>query len=635
MAALEDMAVLDQFLGEEGVQDLCTKLRKRPFKRLVLRGNCLGESGAQAIAEFLAAAEELEELSLEWNQVGSAGAKHIARGLEKNVSLTKLDLRNNNIRNDGAIALSEAVKINKALVELDLRWNKIEDGGALAFKSAMLERIPQLDVHFSGNHLSGSTSTQIDNWLSGDFDLVAGESKSSNEINFARSAESQNARDNMMKAEAIQLRKDMTKLQEEVSSLNKQLESSAIKVTETEQQVLKESFRADTVEEQLRSANLRITQFQEEISSLNKEWDKDRQEAAAQTRAAIEEKDKELSKLSAERDGAMSGSRRDASKAERLELSLDEQKKAIESERKGVQSEMISLQSKLTEVSLADSKKSSMIATLEGRVQLAEATSTQFEKDLKSTREQSEAELKRELKLREDMESNMKGDYESQLNTLSEKTSRQAKEMELLYKKVSDLQSELSSKVADFELEKDKAVSSARQEEVKRQEATLADQKQKIDMFLSGRSELQKRCDEYLNELTSAKETQRAANEQIAAQIAGAEAETARLREKAAELRDEATKAKEGVHTAQRECEDLRKRNTQLSELNDEQSSQLTILNGERASLKAEVRELEMAKSQHLQQRQAMFKEISERIQSSVGNELDQLANKLDIVAES
>ena len=635
MAALEDMAVLDQFLGEEGVLELCTKLRKKPFKRLVLRGNCLGESGAQAIAEFLAASEELEELSLEWNQVGSAGAKHIARGLEKNVSLTKLDMRNNNIRNDGAIALSEAVKINKALVELDLRWNKIEDGGALAFKSAILERVPRLNVHFSGNHLSGSTSTQIDNWLSGDFDLVAGESKGSNEINFARSAESQNARDNMMKAEAVQLRKDMIKLQEEVSSLNKQLESSAIKVTETEQQVLKEGFRADTVEEQLRSANLRITQFQEEISSLNKEWDKDRQEAAAQTRAAIEEKDKELSKLSAERDGAMSGSRRDASKAERLELSLDEQKKAIESERKGVQSEMISLQSKLTEVSLADSKKSSMIATLEGRVQLAEATSTQFEKDLKSTREQSEAELKRELKLREDMESNMKGDYESQLNTLSEKTSRQAKEMELLYKKVSDLQSELSSKVADFELEKDKAVSSARQEEVKRQEATLADQKQKIDMFLSGRSELQKRCDEYLNELTSAKETQRAANEQFASQIAGAEAETARLREKAAELRDVATKAKEGVHTAQRECEDLRKRNTQLSELNDEQSSQLTILNGERASLKAEVRELEMAKSQHLQQRQAMFKEISERIQSSVGNELDQLANKLDIVAES
>ena len=52
-------------------------------------------------------------------------------------------------------------------------------------------------------------------------------------------------------------------------------------------------------------------------------------------------------------------------------------------------------------------------------------------------------------------------------------------------------------------------------------------------------------------------------------------------------------------------------------------------------ALKAEVRELEMAKSQHLQQRQAMFKEISERIQSSVGNELDQLANKLDIVAGS
>ena len=91
-----------------------------------------------------------------------------------------------------------------------------------------------------------------------------------------------------------------------------------------------------------------------------------------------------------------------------------------------------------------------------------------MEKDLTSTREHSESELKRELKLREDMESKMKGDYEGQLSTLGDKTSRQAKELDLLYKKVSELQSELASKVADFELEKDKAITAARQEEAKR-----------------------------------------------------------------------------------------------------------------------------------------------------------------------
>lgn len=634
MSAFDDLAVLDKFLGDEGVADLCDRLMKKPCKRLILRGNCLGESGAATMAEYIAKSEDLEELSLEWNQIGSSGAKHLARALERNVSLEKLDLRNNAIRNDGAVALAEALKINKSITELDLRWNKVEDAGAMAFKSAILERIPRLTIHFSGNHLTGPVSTQIDNWLDGDFDdLVAGESKSFNELNFARSTESQNARDNMMKAEAVQLRKDMIKLQEQVSSLNKQLESSAIKVTETEQAVLKESFRADSVEEQLRSANLRITQFNEEISSLNKEWDKDRQEAAAQTRAAIEEKDKEMSSLTMERDSALSASRRDASRAERIEISLEEQKKAIEVERKGVQAELASLQSKLTEVSLSESKKGSLIATLEGRVSLAEATSTQLEKDLTSTREHSESELKRELKLREDMESKMKGDYEGQLSTLGDKTSRQAKELDLLYKKVSELQSELASKVADFELEKDKAITAARQEEAKRQEATLADQKQKIDMFLSGRGELQKRCDEYLQELTDAKETQKVANEQVAAQIAGAEAESSRLRQKVSELREESTKAKEGAQEAQKECEDLKKRNTQLSELNEEQASQLSIINNERTSLKGTVRELELETSQHHQQRQMMFKEIAERVKSAVDNEFDQLANKLDIVS--
>ena len=634
MSAFEDLAVLDKFLGDEGIAGLCNKLQSKPCKRLVLRGNCLGESGAAIMAEYIAKTDILEELSLEWNQIGGAGAKHLARALERNVSLEKLDLRNNSIRNDGAIALAEALKINKSVTDLDLRWNKVEDAGAMAFKSAILERIPRLSVHFSGNHLTGTVSTQIDNWLDGDFeDLVAGESKSFNELNFARTPESQNARDNMMKAEAVQLRKDMIMLQEEVSSLNKQLESSAIKVTETEQAVLKESFRADSVEEQLRSANIRITQFNEEILSLNKEWDKDRQEAASQTRAAIEEKDKELYSLTAERDSALSAARRDAGKAERMELSLEEQKKAIETERKGAQAELASLQSKLTEVSLAESKKGSLIATLEGRVSLAEATSVQLEKDLAATREHSETELKRESKLREDMESKMKGDYEGQVSALSDKNSRQSKELELLYKKVSDLQSELASKVADFELEKDAAITAARKEEAQRQEATLADQKQKIDMFLSGRGELQKRCDEYLKELTDAKETQKQANAQVAAQIAGAEAESARLRQKVSELREEATKAKEEAQEAQKSCEELKKRNTQLSDLNEEQASQLSIVNNERTSLKGAVRELEMEKSQHQQQRQMMFKEIAEKVRSSVESEFDQLANKLDIVS--
>jgi chromosome segregation ATPase len=631
---LEDRAILDQFLGDEGVIELVSQLVKKPYKRLVLRGNCLGEPGAAALADYIGKTEVLEELSLEWNQIGSAGARHIARALERNVSLTTLDLRNNNIRNDGAVALAEAMTINKSLRSIDLRWNRLEDGGATAFKAAILNRVPRLMLQVSGNHLSGECATQVDNWLEGEDDDEASSSASESknqEINFSRSAESQNARDNMMKAEALQLRQDMMRMQEEVSSLNKQLESSAMRVTEQEQAVLKEGFRADTLDEQLRSANIRITNFTDEIASLNREWEKDRQEAAALTRKAITEKDVEIAKLTAERDAASAAQRRDAAKAERCELNLEEQRKAIEEERARAQQEIVSLQSKLTALSLSESQKISQVSSLEGRVKLAEATSAQFEKDLATTRESSEAELKREMTLREEMESKMKSDYEGQLSASADKVQRQSKELQLLYTKVSQLQSELASKVAEFEFDKDKAVQAARHEEAKRTEATLADQKQKIDLFLSGRSELQQRCDEYLKELSSAQETQKAANEQFATQVASAEAETTRLRAQLSELKQENTANKNNARESQQELNTLQERISRLSDLNEEQATQLTTVNTESAALKTKNRELELKVSQHHAQRAMEFSNIMESVTMALGNEFDQLQNKMKI----
>ena len=532
------------------------------FKRIVLRGNCLGERGAAILADYLSKTEDVEELSLEWNQIGSSGARLLSRALERNVSLTSLDLRNNNIRSDGAEELAKALEINKSLRNLDLRWNKLDDSGALCFESSILTRVPKLALKISGNYLTGPAALSVENWLGGQYDEAGAESKSgtSGVMNFARTAESQSQHDQMMKAEAVQLRKDMVAMQEQVQHLHKQLEASALEVTSAEQKVLKEAFRADTAEEKLKSMDARMVQYTEEIESLTKAWEADRQEASAELRASLNLKDDELSKALDERDQANNTARREAQKAERLQHALDEQNRAMEVERKEVKAELETLQSALTDMSLSDSHKGGQIVSLEGRLELSEAKVRQFEKELSSIRQSSDTALKEELKLRGELEVRLKADYEAQLSALADKTQRQSKELELVYKKTQALQSELASTVAVAEAEKDKAVTKAREDEARRVESTLADQKQKIDMFLSGRSELQRRCDEYLNELNVSKETQEKANEQMSAQISASEKECERLRGTVSDARAELTASKKAEEKLEPELKNLRQR---------------------------------------------------------------------------
>ena len=107
--AHDDIAILDKFIGDDGLEEYTRRWVETPFKRIVLRGNCLGERGAAILADYLSKTEDVEELSLEWNQIGSSGARLLSRALERNVSLTSLDLRNNNIRSDGAEELAKAL----------------------------------------------------------------------------------------------------------------------------------------------------------------------------------------------------------------------------------------------------------------------------------------------------------------------------------------------------------------------------------------------------------------------------------------------------------------------------------------------------------------------------------------------
>ena len=72
----------------------------------------LGDAGAKAIAEGIAASKSLAELSLSNNQIGDAGAKVIAEGIAASKSLAKLDLQLNSLSEASKTLLKNAKSEN-------------------------------------------------------------------------------------------------------------------------------------------------------------------------------------------------------------------------------------------------------------------------------------------------------------------------------------------------------------------------------------------------------------------------------------------------------------------------------------------------------------------------------------------
>ena len=164
----EDILCLDKFIGDNILENLIIKLKCTPKvqkKRLILRGNCITSIGVHKLANFLKSNNSLQFISLEWNQIGS-GAMSLGEALEENTTLVHLDLRNNGLEDNDVINLAKSLEnSNKTLKILDLRWNKLTDKGVELFRLAIMNRSPPLIVHFSGNHLSPQVMNQVDDWL--------------------------------------------------------------------------------------------------------------------------------------------------------------------------------------------------------------------------------------------------------------------------------------------------------------------------------------------------------------------------------------------------------------------------------------------------------------------------------------
>lgn len=125
MTGNEDVSYMDKFLGDENIAMLAEKMKISLKRKLVLRGNSIGSTGAKALADLVAAQDSLIHLSLEWNHIGSNGAESFAEALLTNRSLNYLDFRNNSIGSEAAMSLADSLTHNTSLRTLDLRWNQV------------------------------------------------------------------------------------------------------------------------------------------------------------------------------------------------------------------------------------------------------------------------------------------------------------------------------------------------------------------------------------------------------------------------------------------------------------------------------------------------------------------------------
>src|SRR3989338_1375086 len=104
---------------------------------LDLTNNCIGQSGASALATALQHNSTLTSLNLRYNNIGASGASALATALQHNSSLTSLSLSYNNICASGATTLATALQHNSSLTNLYLYGNKISASGTSALATAL------------------------------------------------------------------------------------------------------------------------------------------------------------------------------------------------------------------------------------------------------------------------------------------------------------------------------------------------------------------------------------------------------------------------------------------------------------------------------------------------------------------
>jgi uncharacterized phage infection (PIP) family protein YhgE len=243
----------------------------------------------------------LQILSLEWNQLGSSGVSFLAIALEYNKCLLQMDLRNNGISDDGAVCLAEALVKNPSIQVVDLRWNQISDDGAQAFENVFKTRTSQLSVLLTGNLLSMVMTNKVEKWNNGIYRTQEEPAPVQPPKPVAPPVDFDLRNKELMKENEC-LKSELQKATSRTSDLQRQVDTSALRVTDLEQITLRDQLKIRQLDETVGMAKVRIAELTNELSIAQDMWSKDRVDAMDDHKQQMQELLTEMTQCSQERD---------------------------------------------------------------------------------------------------------------------------------------------------------------------------------------------------------------------------------------------------------------------------------------------------------------------------------------------
>ena len=286
---------------------------------------------------------------------------------------------------------------------------------------------------------------------------------------------------------------------------------------------------------------------------------------------------------------------------------------------------------KNSEFSVKESKHLADISSLKTVNQRLEERVHLLESELDTCRSESEKLLHDEIMKRDNEIDKLRSEIAHNANTVSERSYDQIKEITSLKSKVQDLESLMTKQRIDLQLQRDRAVIDAHETERQKYEAMNKGNQDKLDLYLKSRDDLEKRSNDYSEEIKLMQKEHAATITQMRHQLGVSEDEIKRLRANILTAKENFGKTDADNRAMRRELEELKKK--MISTLEESESSYRMLQEavGERQTLRSSVEELERRVAAFNETRSIEFNNVQKAVQGVVEQELEKLRISMKI----
>lgn len=189
------------------------------------------------------------------------------------------------------MAFGQSLLSNDTLRVLDLRWNQIGDDGAMSFEKALKQRKTQLSILLTGNLVSHKVMDLLEKWSQAYKNNAPcpaeEESPPAPPPLQLEAGPSCGARCKEVAREHSRLQQQVGLLTAQNADMRRQLDTSAITVTDLEQKLLREEFLRIQADERLGAALAQVSELTGQLAVAASMWEAQRAEMVEDHRRAL------------------------------------------------------------------------------------------------------------------------------------------------------------------------------------------------------------------------------------------------------------------------------------------------------------------------------------------------------------